>query len=59
MKNPNFPSLYQINTKVWLTELSEHLARQATPGDISDNTLDTFGILTILLACTFRKGDFL
>src|SRR5262245_55331842 len=33
-------SLYQINTRVWLTELSRPLGRQATLDDIADAELD-------------------
>jgi len=39
MKRP-YPSLYQINTRVWLTELSRRLGRRATLDDISDDALD-------------------
>jgi hypothetical protein len=35
-----YPSLYQINTRVWLTELSHKLGRPATLDDISDAELD-------------------
>jgi len=35
-----YPSLYQINTRVWLTELSEDLGRPATLDDIPDTELD-------------------
>jgi hypothetical protein len=34
------PSLYQINTRVWLTELSRTLGRPATLDDISEGELD-------------------
>ena len=34
------PSLYQINTRVWLTELSRSLGRRATLDDIPDAELD-------------------
>ena len=34
------PSLYQINTRVWLTELSQKLGRAATLDDIPDPELD-------------------
>ena len=34
------PSLYQINTRVWLTELSRTLGRRATLDDIPDAELD-------------------
>jgi hypothetical protein len=40
MKDPKYPSLYQINTRVWLTELSGNLGRQATLDDIPDAELD-------------------
>jgi len=35
-----YPSLYQINTRVWLTELSRSLGRTATLDDIPDRELD-------------------
>jgi hypothetical protein len=35
-----YPSLYQINTRVWLTELSRTLGRRATLDDIPDAELD-------------------
>jgi hypothetical protein len=35
-----YPSLYQINTRVWLTQLSRALGRRATLDDISDSALD-------------------
>lgn len=38
--SPRYPSLYQINTRVWLTELSRTLGRQATLDDIPDSELD-------------------
>ena len=37
---PRYPSLYQINTRVWLTELSRSLGRRATLDDIPDAELD-------------------
>ena len=37
---PAHPSLYQINTRVWLTELSRSLGRAATLDDIPDTELD-------------------
>jgi hypothetical protein len=40
MIQPNYPSLYQINTRVWLTDLSRHLGRRATLDDIPDGELD-------------------
>ncbi len=35
-----YPSLYQINTQVWLRELSDRLDRLATLADIPDEFLD-------------------
>lgn len=35
-----YPSLYQINTRVWLTELSRNLGRRATLDDVPDAELD-------------------
>ena len=40
MTVPRYPSLYQINTRVWLTELSRKLGRAATLDDIPDAELD-------------------
>lgn len=35
-----YPSLYQVNTRVWLTELSGALSRPATLDDVPDAELD-------------------
>jgi hypothetical protein len=37
---PRYPSLYQINTRVWMTERSRSLGRHATLDDISEVCLD-------------------
>jgi len=37
-----YPSLYQVNTRVWLTELSSQLGRAATLDDIPDQEIDKF-----------------
>ena len=37
---PRHPALYQINTRVWLTELSRSLGRPATLDDVPDAELD-------------------
>jgi hypothetical protein len=37
---PAYPSLYQINTRVWLTEQSRSLGRPVTLDDIPDSELD-------------------
>ncbi len=38
MGEPLYPSLSQINTRVWLTELSQPLGRPATLDDIPDRS---------------------
>jgi len=40
MSDLRYPALYQINTRVWLTELSQKLLRAATLDDIPDAGLD-------------------
>jgi hypothetical protein len=40
MHNQLHPSLYQINTRVWLTQLAQNLGRPATLDDIPDAELD-------------------
>ena len=40
MGSPRYPSLYQINTRVWLTDLARTLGRSATLDDIPDAALD-------------------
>jgi hypothetical protein len=40
-----YPSLYQVNTRVWLTELSTSIGRRATLDDIPDQDLDRFAKL--------------
>ena len=40
MAIPRYPLLYQINTRVWLTDLSRSLGRNATLDDIPDAELD-------------------
>jgi glycosidase len=41
MREPLYPSLYQVNTRVWLTELSRSLGRPATLDDVPDASLDS------------------
>ena len=45
MSAPRYPSLYQINIRVWQTELSRSLDRRATLDDIPDAALDEFARL--------------
>ena len=40
MSDPRYPALYQVNTRVWLTELSHALGKRATLDDITDAELD-------------------
>ena len=40
MSAARYPSLYQINTRVWLTALSRQLGRRATLDDIPDAEID-------------------
>ena len=40
MSDHRYPSLYQINTRVRLTELSRRLGRAATLDDVPDAELD-------------------
>lgn len=45
MPTTRYPSLYQINTRVWLTELADQLGRPATLDDIPDAELDRWAEL--------------
>jgi len=45
VSTPQYPSLYQINTRVWLTDLSRELGRPATLDDIPDADLDRFAAM--------------
>jgi len=40
MAGPRHPSLYQVNTRAWLTETALRLGRPATLDDFSDHQLD-------------------
>jgi glycosidase len=53
------PALYQINTRVWLTDLSHGLGRPATLDDISDAELDRvagMGFDWVWLLSVWRTG---
>src|SRR5205809_102992 len=59
MREPLSPSLYQINTRVWLTELSRSLGRPATLDDIPDAELDRLagmGFDWVWLLSVWRTG---
>jgi alpha amylase-like protein len=45
MEKHLYPSLYQVNTRVWLTELTQALGRRATLDDIPDTELDRFAAM--------------
>src|SRR5207344_163684 len=42
---PRYPSLFQINTRVWVTELSRSLGRPATLDDLPDAEIDRLALL--------------
>lgn len=41
----HYPGLYQINTRIWMTELSRSLGRAATLDDVPDASLDAIAKL--------------
>jgi hypothetical protein len=45
MTSPRYPSLYQINTRVWLTELSRRAGKCLTLDDIPDVELDSLAAM--------------
>jgi len=59
MPEPRYPSLYQINTRVWLTALSGNLPWDATLDDIPDAELDhiaELGVDWVWLLSVWRTG---
>ncbi len=59
MNVPLYPSLYQINTRVWLTELSRTLGRPTSLNDIPDAELDRlaeFGFDWIWFLSVWQTG---
>ncbi|MCO6455408.1 MAG: alpha-amylase [Pirellulaceae bacterium] len=59
MHKPRYPSLYQLNTRVWLTELSRSLGRPATLDDIPDaelNRLAELGFDWVWLLSVWQTG---
>ena len=40
--SPRYPSLFQINTRVWLDRLSREAGKRITLADINDTTIDAF-----------------
>jgi hypothetical protein len=60
MTKPAYPSLYQINTRVWLTGLSRLLGRKATLDDIPDLEIDRLadmGFDWIWFLSVWRTGE--
>ena len=60
MHTSRYPSLYQVNTRVWLTSLSGPLGRRATLDDIPDAALDGFAALGfewIWLLSVWQTGE--
>jgi hypothetical protein len=54
------PSLYQVNTRVHLTELGRRLGRVATLDDVPEEELDrgsTMGFDWVWLLSVWRTGD--
>jgi glycosidase len=59
MQTPRYPSLYQINTRVRLTDMSRSLGRPSTLDDIADADLDRLremGFDWIWLLSVWRTG---
>ncbi len=60
MNQQNYPSLYQINTRVWLSKLSVELGRPATLDDIPDAVLErlaAMGFDWIWLLSVWTTGE--
>ena len=53
MADLRYPSLYQINSRVWLTELSRALGKRATLDDIPDAELDRLARAWVLTGSGF------
>jgi hypothetical protein len=54
-----YPSLYQVNTRVWMTELARTLGRRATLDDVPDSALERFaamGFDWVWLLSVWRTG---
>ena len=55
MSKPRYPSLYQINTRVWLTQLARALRRAATLDDIPETELDRLAELGFDLGMALER----
>jgi hypothetical protein len=61
MGHPLYPALYQVNTRVWLGELSRRLGRPATLDDVSDEWLDNLaaeGFDLLYLLGVWQTGEY-
>lgn len=57
--DPRYPSLYQVNTRVWLRRLSQERGKRTTLAEIDDDTIDGFarqGFDWIWLLSVWRTG---
>ena len=57
--DPRYPSLYQLNTRVWLRRLSQERGKRTTLAEIDDDTIDGFarqGFDWIWLLSVWRTG---
>jgi len=63
MEKPFYPSMYQVNTRTWLTDLSAEIGKEATFDDIPDHALDGFKemgfdwIWFLSVWCTGEQGQ--
>jgi len=60
MPSPTYPSLYQLNTRVYLTARSRELGRAATLDDVPDAELErlaTLGFDWVWLLSVWRTGE--
>ncbi len=60
LSSSRYPSLYQINTRVWLRSLSTQAGRQITLSDVPDEELDrlaNLGFEWVWLLGVWRTGD--
>jgi glycosidase len=60
MPSVRYPCLYQINTRVWLTDLSRKLDHRATLDDVPDAALDHFaqkGFDWVWLLSVWQTGE--
>jgi glycosidase len=56
---PRYPSLFQLNTRVWLERLSREAGKRVTLADIDDTTIDGFaekGFDWIWLSSVWQTG---